>query len=225
MSSNIRQANSPSSALLFPLGPQHAGETLLAGLPTCSVETLATPDYVTLAVSAGALGVGGIVYASLTCDGNWYAGDGVTETLGSGDALSVQASAAWGWVGDPTSSEPLAKDVDTFIDGTTFAIGVNILTAGVNFVVSPFAPGPQDGIEFYVSTPGLGVNGNEGTAVPLTGYKAPPTDSTCGAQGVIDTSAFQNLANIPNPPNVGYQVLVRQTSARQRSLGEEHRCT
>jgi hypothetical protein len=86
-------------------------------------------------------------------------------------------------------------------------IGVNLFVAGVNFTSSPGADGPKDGIEYYASTPGLGVSIGVGDATGVASNTTPGPNQYCPAGGVIDTPLFKTLSNIVNPPNHGFQTI------------------
>lgn len=162
------------------------------------------PDYAMFVVSAAAAGIVGSVPTILSCSGNMFGGVGVSLSLGVDDLGDVQAMAGWGWRGDPASPEPLARTVDTFITGWTGIDGINDLIVGLNWTHSTTG---FDGIEYYLSTPGLGISAGIGYAYRLTPYTKPPATAHCGPMGVLGTPFFQELANIPNLPNDGFMVM------------------
>ena len=176
------------------------------------------PDYALVAISGGALGASQSTYADLTCDGNLYVGQSYAFDIGSGSALSLQALAGFGWVGDPTGPEPYEDWVDSYVGGPADAppgpvqVGVNALVVGLNFTSSPSALGPKDGIEYYASTPGLGVSLGTGSATGVPPVKSPSASQECPSDGVLGTAEFQRLTNIPNLPNYGYQIVSSPTS-------------
>ncbi|HUZ43889.1 MAG TPA: DUF4214 domain-containing protein [Acidimicrobiales bacterium] len=172
------------------------------------------PDFIdfTASVTLGdGFSAGAQVDTVLTCDGNWYNGDGVVLSAGlSALPANVSGVAAVGWIGDPTASEPLQSDVDGFIVGATTQLGVSAsvgLTAGANFITSPGAPGPKNGVAYFAgaAVPGFGINAEGGASVAQPGDTTPPGDAHCGPMGVFGSPQFQQLLNVVNPPNLGYQ--------------------
>ena len=164
------------------------------------------PDFVVLQL-AGSSGYGrgptGSWQAIVTCSGDMFVqpsvgysfiGGGLPLGIPSASVLNVSAVLGLGYVGTPGNAlgSLTEGDVDGFVNGFTADISVGFVN-GMTFIISPKAPGPHTGIEYWQgASAGIALTGGYSF---LLGGPDPSENSGTPCPDITTTSTWHTLAH------------------------------
>jgi len=164
------------------------------------------PDFIVASLTGGASysrGPSGAFSAIITCSGDIFVepsigysfvGGGIPLGTPSLKVLNIGAVLAAGYVGTPGNPQGTYswRQVDGFVQGATADVSVGF-GGGMAFMVSPTAPGPKTGIEYWQGTVGqIAVSG--GLGFWLAGPD-PHADSNQPCGDILNTTTWRTLTS------------------------------
>jgi hypothetical protein len=203
----------PNSCDVFSIGPTacwRVGAGAVGSWFTSEISSsfgpARNPDFIVATLTAGAgygRGPAGAFSAIITCSGDVFVqpsvgysfiGGGIPLGVPSLKVVNIGAVLAAGYVGTPGNPQGTYTEhqVDGFVGGATADVSVGLIN-GMAFVISPLAPGPKTGIEYWEGTVGqIAVSGG------FSFWLAGPDETASSNQpcpDILTTSTWHTLTS------------------------------